>query len=353
MEIDVCPAALGLRAEPRRSMVQLGRIVEERLIEAIVLSAPGPIESFRPTMDTGGYDWAGCPYGRYDALRLAQFKGTFHLEGRPGSRFQRVRVIFDARALHPHRNTQLVSVRFDLARWELVDPVWVVPSRKLSVVARRHYCRYHGVSHWHFRAHSDPASRDAATRYAVPRARLASALFPELNLLTPRPLPTLSPVGTERGDYFEAGFRARFLRDCRGREKLLTPDPDLGRDALAVRFDPFAWGSLAIKGTAVRTPGRDSIAVHVRGRTFQAHPRHFLLVQYFDESNRALHPVSWFIPSPAFARLAVRGQAGYRMITTLRSTDNRWAPFTIPTEEDARTFMRALRRPPRHAFMDS
>ncbi len=346
MEIDICPAALGLRAAPRRNMLQLGRIVEERLIEAIVLSAAGPVESFRPAMDTGGYDWAGCPYGRYDALRLGQFKGTFHLRGRPGSHFQRVLITFDAPVLHPHRNTQLLFVRFDLARWDLVDPVWVVPSRKLSAVARRRYCRYHGVSHWHFWANPDPASHDVAARYAVPRARLASALFPEVKLLALPRVPTLSPVSIERGEYFEASFRARFLRDCRGAEKLLTPDPDLGRDALAIRFDPFGWGSLSIKGTAVRRRG-GVIAVRARPQTFQPHPRHFVLVQYFDESRRALHPGSWFIPSPAFARLASREQDGYWMRTSLRSTDNRWAPFAIPTEDDARTFMRALRRPPR------
>jgi hypothetical protein len=344
VEIDICPASLDLRAVPERDMTQMGRIVEQRIIEAIVLSAPGPVECFRPSMDTGGYDWAGCPYARYDALRLAQFKGTFHLMGRPGSRFQRVHIIFDAPALHPHRNTLLVLARYDLTARALADPLWVVPSRRLGEVARQHYCRYHDVRHWHFVASPAPKSRDVAARYALTQADLATAIFPRP---LPRPTllpPTLSPIRVERGDFFEAGFLTRFLRDCSGTEKLLQPDPDLGRDALAVRMAPFAWASLAVKGTAVRARGGDVITVRVRRQTFHPHRRHFVLVQYFDEAHRELHPVSWFIPSLAFARLANRNDEHYRMSTTLRPTRNRWTRFTIPTEDDARTLMRALRR---------
>ncbi len=349
MEIDICPATLSLRAVPGRDMLQLGRIVEERIIEAIVLSAAGPVESFRPCMDTGGYDWAGCPHPRYDALRLAQFKGTFHLMGRAGSRFQRVHVIFDAPALHPHRNTCLIFARYDLAARALADPLWVVPSRRLSEVARQHYCRYHDVRHWHFVANPADTSQDVGARYAVPQARLAAALFPQADALTPGHKLTLSPMRIERGDFFEAGFLTRFLRDCTGSEKLLEPDPDMGRDALALRFAPFAWASLAIKGTAVRARGGDVITVRVRGETFHPHRRHFVLAQYFDDALKALHPVSWFIPSLAFARLANRNDTHYRMSLSLRSTRSRWARFAIATDNDARRFMSALRRPPAFA----
>jgi hypothetical protein len=343
MEIDGCPATLRLGA-PERDMLQMGTVVEQRLIEAIVLSAPGPVESFRPWLDTAGYDWAGCPLGRYDALRLAQFKGTFHLMGRPGSRFQRVHIIFDAPALHALRNTKLIFARYDLDRRVLAEPVWVVPSHRLGAVARRHYCRYHDRRHWHFVANPAAGSKDVAARYAVPLARLAASLFPALPAARRF---ALSPVRIETGAYFEAGFLTRFLRDCSGHEQLLRPEPDLGRDALAVRFDPFGWASLSIKGTAVRARASKVITVRLRTETFRPHRRHFVLVQYFDAARRALHPVCWFIPSLAFARLANRNDDHYRMTTSLRPSRNRWARFAIPTEDDARTVLRALRRPPR------
>jgi hypothetical protein len=153
-------------------------------------------------------------------------------------------------------------------------------------------------------------------------------------------------VRIETGGYFEAGFVTRFLRDCSGHEQLLRPAPDLGRDALAVRFDPFGWASLSIKGTAVRARASEVITVRLRTETFRPHRRHFVLVQYFDAARRALHPVCWFIPSLAFARLANRNDDHYRMTTSLRPSRNRWARFAIPTEDDARTVLRALRRPP-------
>ncbi len=339
MEIDICPASLGLGVHPVRDMLQMGRIVEDRIIEAIVLSAAQPIEGFRPLMDTGGYDWAGCPYGAYDDLRLEQFKGTFHLMGPRG----RVHFIFDAPELHPHRNTQLIFSHYDLQPWGITDPLWVVPSGRLREVAKQHYCRYHRVAHWHFVASRAGTSRDVAARYQVGKRELAAALFPKRERLG-LPVPTLSPIRVEKGDFFEAGFLMRFLRDSTGAEKILKPDPDLGRDFLGFVLSPFAWGSLAVKGTAVSRGG--VITARVRVETFHPHRRHFVLVEYFDEGQDRIHPVSWFIPSLAFARLANRNDQHLRMSTTLRPSDNRWSRFAIATEDDARTFMRAMRRPP-------
>ncbi len=339
MEIDVCPASLGLQALPMRSMEQMGRVVEDRIIEAIVLSAQRPVEGFRPVTDTGGYDWAGCPDGLYDALRLEQFKGTLHL-----IESGRVEIIFTGGPLHPRRNTQIVFAHYDLEQRRIVDPLWVVPSQKLPDVATQQSCRYHNARHWHFNASPSGTSRDAAARYQVGQRELAGALFPTVERLA-FPVPTLPPSSRERGGFFEAGFQTRFLRDASGMESLSKPDPDLGRDFLGLVLEPFAWGSLAVKGIAAALPG-GVITVHIRGETFHPHRRHFVLVQYFDEAEGRLHPVSWFIPSIAFARLASRKVLRLRMSTNLHGTRNRWSPFVIPTEDDARTFMRAMRHPP-------
>ena len=59
MELDVCPRSLGMGATGRNAS-QYGRIVENRMIEAIEVSATQLVEGFRPLTDTGGYDWAGA-----------------------------------------------------------------------------------------------------------------------------------------------------------------------------------------------------------------------------------------------------------------------------------------------------
>ncbi len=342
MELDVCPRSLGLGTTGRNAS-QYGRIVENRMIEAIEVSATQLIEGFRPLTDTGGYDWVGAVFGRFDSLKLLQFKGTLHLRSHDRAEF--VQIIFDAGALTPHRNTSVLFGRFDIPATDLVDPLWLVPSLKLNELTRAEYCRYHKRKHLHFIASPKEGSRDAASRYQVQKSLLARRVFADHSGAATLPL-DLSSMSNEEGDFFEYGFATRFLRDCTGTEKLLRPDPDLGRDMLALTLRPFGWASLAIKGTALRQHANDVIAVLVKERTFFPHRRHFVLVQYFDRTLRRLHPVSWLIPSLAFARLANRSSGMYQMVTNLNGTKNRWAPYAIPTEEDAAAFIRWMRRPP-------
>jgi len=342
MELDVCPRGLGMGATGRNAS-QYGRIVENRMIEAIEVSATQLVEGFRPLTDTGGYDWAGALFGKFDTLRLLQFKGTLHLRSHDRAEF--VQIIFDAGALTPHRNTSVLFGRFDVPMNTLVDPLWLVPSLKLNELTRAEYCRFHKRSHLHFIASPRQCSRDPPSRYQVRQSLLARSIFPAQSGAATLPL-GLSSMSNEEGDFFEYGFATRFLRDCTGAEKLLRPDPDLGRDALALTLQPFSWASLAIKGTALRQHGNDVIAVLVKERTFFPHRRHFVLVEYFNRTVGRLHPVSWLIPSLAFARLANRSSGMYQMVTSLNGTKNRWARYAIPTEEDAATFMRWMRRPP-------
>ncbi|HEY8678172.1 MAG TPA: hypothetical protein VIN39_06010 [Candidatus Dormibacteraeota bacterium] len=343
MELDACPPTLGLDPGERNAS-QYGRLIEGRFIETIELSAARLVEGFRPLTDTGGYDWAGCPYGVYDALRLLQFKGTLHL--RRHDRADAVQIIFDAGALTAHRNTLVLFGRFDPVVGALADPLWLVPSLRLPDVAKPHYCRFHRRTHLHFIASPKATSADAASRYQVDRAGLARAIFNDHMASATLGEQSLSPVSAEEGDFFEFGFATRFLRDSDGTAKLLRPDPDLGRDVLGVNVKPFHWGSLAIKGTALRQHGGDVIAVLLKTRTFVPHRRHFILVQYFDRSLNRLHEQSWLIPSIAFARLANHSSGMYQMVTSLNPSRNRWARYAIPTEEDAATFMRWMRRPP-------
>lgn len=337
-----CPAEFGL--DPRdRDDSQFGDIVQNRIVEAIETSAGHVIESFRPVTDSGGYDWAGVPFGLFDMLRLLQIKGTGHLRTEDAK--EAVQIVFDLGALVPHRNTSVLFPYFDAKADRIIDPLWLVPSLKLAEVARPYYCTGHRREHLHFIANHRLDAHDAASRYQVRRDNLAHAIFPRLTALRPRSV-ALSPISSEEGDFFESSFTTQFLRDCTGAEKLLRPNTDLGRDMLALTLDPFHWASLAIKGTAVKSHGNDVIAVLLKERTFVPHRRHYILVQYFDRPSKRLHDWSWLIPSLAFARLANRSSGMLQMVTSLNPTDNRWAPWAMPTDAVATTFMRWMRRPP-------
>jgi hypothetical protein len=341
MELDVCPESLGLDpSQPNNA--QLGHIIEGRYIETIELGAARLVEGFRPVTDTGGYDWAGCPYGQFDQLRLVQFKATLALRKTRGT--ETVEFMFNAPSLRPHRNTSLLFGRFEREVAQLADPLWLVPSLKLAEVARRHYCEYHGFEHWQFRANVRPEAHDMAAPYRVAQRRLAERLFPPLRPAKLSWTPGLSPLQLEKGAYFESAFATRFLQASTGTEKLLKPETDLGRDLLAVCLQPFSWASLAIKGTIAINEG--TLHVRIPGRTFLPHRRHFVLVQHFDETRDLPYPRSWLIPSIVFARLADRSAGDFQMETTLDSKTNRWARYAIATEEDALTFIRWMRRPP-------
>src|SRR5205823_13604814 len=113
-----------------RNASQYGRIIENRMIEAIEVSATQLIEGFRPLTDTGGYDWVGAVFGRFDSLKLLQFKGTLHLRSHDRAEF--VQIIFDAGALTPHRNTSVLFGRFDIPAAVVVDPLSLVPALDLN-----------------------------------------------------------------------------------------------------------------------------------------------------------------------------------------------------------------------------
>jgi len=341
MEIDICPGSLGLDPD-QTNAAQYGRIIENHFVEAIETSSPRLIEGFRPVVDTGGYDWVGCPYGDFGSLRLVQFKGTLHVDRLKGVEI--VRFMFNAPHLEPRRNTSVLFGRFDPAIENLTDPLFLVPSLRLAEVARRHYCAYHRLTHWQFRANIRDGAADMAAPYRVKTSELAARLFPTISSTSSASL-RLSPQAMEKGAFFEYDFIARFLRDSGGDEKLLRPETDFGRDFLALGFGRFSWASLAIKGTVSLTPD-GLIHVRIPGRTFLPHRRHVVLVKHFDESRRQMHPLSWLIPSVDFARLAVHSGGDYQMETTLNPTRNRWARYAIPSDEDAATFIRWMRRPP-------
>ena len=341
MELDVGPASPGL--DPRRTNnAQVGHIIEGHFVETIELGLDHLIEGFRPVTDTGGYDWAGCPYGRFDDLRLVQFKGTTVLHERRGT--QTLQFGFNAPSLVPSRNTFLLFGRFDTAQGRLADPLYLVPSLRLARVARRHFCRSHNFEHWQFRANVRPDADDMAAPYRVTRQSLARTLFPSIAETRLDDAPRLSPLLLEKGAFFEYEFITRFLEASDGSQKLLKPETDFGRDLLAVRLKPFQWASLAIKGTIALEEG--SLHVRIPARTFQPHRRHFILVQHFDEATRRLHARSWLVPSIAFGSIAVHSAGDLEMATALDSTNNRWARYSIPTVDVTTTFMRWMRRPP-------
>jgi hypothetical protein len=321
---------------------QYGHIIENRVIEAIEISAGHVIESFRPVTDSGGYDWAGVPFGLFDLLRLVQIKGTTVIHRRGEQAF--VSIVFEIGALVPQRNTSFVFALFE-TRVQMLTRLWRVPSTSLDHVAKHYDCKKHPNGHYHFTANLNPGPHDRASPYEVALDRLARAIFPELRRETAR-LAGLAPSGSEEGDFFESAFITQFLRDGTGAEKLLRPVTDVGRDVLALTLQPFHWASLAIKGTAVKSHGNDVMAILIKERTFVAHPRHFVLAQYFDRPSRNIQEISLLIPSIVVAQLANRSSGMLQIVTSLNPSHGKWSRWAVPTEKVATTFMRWMRRPP-------
>ena len=303
--------------------MQLGYLIENRIDEVYVLSAPGPLETYVPVHDTGGFDRARTPFGAYDH-KLDQVKGT---TGPFSSHPVELRINFNALA-HPNPDLAVVFAGFDLAASRLREPLFVVPSEDVPDVCTRHRCATCGRTHWQFVANMSGHSRDRASRYQVGLAELAPSRWPSwkprLGLLG------LSTVLTEVGTFFERQFDADFLAASTGDEVLMAPAPDLfGRDRLVLSKTTRAWVSLAIKGSTATS--KQVIEANVPRRTFLAHPRHYLLIQHYERDRSAFHPWTWLMSSGDFQSLAT-GRAQYlHFATSLNATDNRWAPFRIPT----------------------
>ena len=337
MELDACPVAPSRASNSWRPQgTQLGRLIENRIDEAYVLSWLGPLEIFVPVHDTGGYDRARTPFGAFDH-RLEQIKGT---ASRFASHPNEVRITFDAPALHPHADLDLLFAAYDLPARDLTSPLWRVPSLSMEEVCTSYQCSACRRTHWEFVAHPSPSSRDRARRFQVAVEQLAPSRWPKLAPGFARE--SLSSVPAESGAFFERRFDADFLAAATGDEILLAPDPDLhGRDRLAFTKKTGRWASLAIKGTSV-SQGSDLVVVNVRVATFRPHPRHFVLIEHFDRASMAFHRWSWLVPSTEFQRLATGRGPDLFFASSLHSTGNRWAPYRVPTEEVGARFVAAL-----------
>jgi hypothetical protein len=303
-----------------------------------VLSWPGLLETYKPLHDTGGYDRARTPFGQFDHL-LEQIKGT---AGRSLVHAGEVRISFNAPVLVPGRCLSLVFVRYDLAARQLVDPAWIVPSLHFDKVCSRRRCARCRTTHWDFTANPAGSARDRAHRYQVGLADLALARWSKPPQATTKQRLALLPI--ESGTFFEKRFDADFLETSSGQEILFQSDPDLfGRDRLAFTKGDYRWASLAIKGSTWRVGASTSIEAQVPVSTFRAHARHLLLFQHYDRAAAALHPLSWLVPSPAFARLATRSGPHLQFTSSLRTTKNRWSQYRIPTAEVAARLRHAMR----------
>ncbi len=338
MELDVCPS----RADPalaglRPQGSQLGKIIEDRVDEAHVLSWPGPLETYVPVHDTGGYDRARTPFGRFEH-RLEQIKGT---AGRSAVHADEVRISFDVFVLHPDPVLAFLFVHYSLEQRALLDPLWVVPSDRLREVCTPRACTHCRTTHWDFTASPAATSHDRARPFQVGVRELALARWSPTRLELSAAELSLLPV--ESGPFFERRFDADFLQSSAGEEILLASDPDLfGRDRLVLDKRTYRWASLAIKGATQRVGASSSFEVQVPAHTFRAHPRHFLLIQYYDRERAALHPWSWFLPSPTFAALATVSGPHLQFSSSLHAIANRWSPYRIPTEEVAARFRAAV-----------
>ncbi len=338
MELNVCPLTSDLTADLWRLRgTQLGRIIESRVDEAYVLSWPGPMEIYIPLHDTGGYDRARTPFGRFDH-RYDQIKGT---AGRSPSHSDEVRISFDLAVLHPDPSVDLTFVRYSFEVRNVLDPAWVVPSDRLLEVCARRECRRCRTTHWDFTANPSGLAHDRARPFQVSYRELALARWPSLELESPGE--TLSLLPAESGPFFERRFDAGFLETTTGKEILMAPDPDVfGRDRLGIAKETYRWASLAIKGSTELVAGSNNIEAQVPLGTFRTHPRHCLLLQYYDRPRAGLHPWSWFVPSTEFERLATRSGSHLQFSTTLNLIENRWSPFRISSAEAAQRFRAAI-----------
>ncbi len=340
MELNVCPLTAEVAAEPWRLRgTELGRIIEARVDEANILSWPGPLETYVPVHDTGGFDRIRTPFGRFDH-RLEQIKGT---AGRLPSHKDQVRISFDLAV--QHRAVDFLFVHYDFDTRGLVDPLWVVSGDRLKDVCTRRDCPRCGTSHWDFIANPAPTARDRAAPFQVPAREIALRRWKQAT--ADLASLALSRLPLESGPFFERHFDALFLESAEGEEVLAAPDPDVfGRDRIAVAKHTMRWASVAIKG-ATELVGAQSIEADVRLATFRPHPRHYLLFQYYDRRRHALHPWSWLVQSTDFERLATRSGAHLQFRTTLRPIDNRWAPYRVPSAEVPVRFRTAIHAPSR------
>jgi hypothetical protein len=332
VELDVCAGPGRQRGSWRPGATQLGRIIENRLDEAYVLSWPGPLEIYVPLHDTGGYDRARAPFGSYDH-RLDQVKGTATVH--PSNQID---VTFDAPALHPRKHLDFTFVNYDLRTRELLDPAWLVPSEKLAEVCTRRVCSRHRQTHWEFLANRSGVARDHAARFQVAVPELAAARG--WSILPPRASVagvSLHPV--ETGSFFERHFDATFLEAASGDEVLMAADPNIfGRHRLAFSKENGRWASISIHGSAA-TNSTHLIQANIHAASFYPHPRHHILVQHYDRERATWHPWSWLIRSTDFARLA-RGKGAYLLFTTTLNPqhENRWTPYRIPTPDVGAAF---------------
>ncbi len=328
MELNVCPATSGsLAADPWRLRgSELGRIVEAAVDASYTLSWPGPLETFVPIHDTGGYDRARTPFGRFNH-QFEQIKGT---AGRSPSHADEVRISFDQGPVEPHRALKFTFVRYDLERWTPVDPVWRVPSSRLLEVCTRRRCNQCQRVHYDFTANPSALSRDRAHRFQVSVRELAATLWSPGQAAA---LDRLSLLPVESGPFFERHFDAAMLETASGDEILMASDPDqFGRDRLLVSKRTLAWVSIAIKGSTQLVRASHNMEVAVREATFIPHPRHLLLFQHYDRGPGHLNEWSYLVPSVVFAELATRSGGHLQFSTSLLAQrPNRWTPYRVLT----------------------
>jgi len=333
VELDVCPLLMPSATARRPRGSELGKIVEDRVDEAYVLSWPGPLETFVPLHDTGGYDRIRTPLGAF-RHKYDQIKGT---AGRSPAHPREVRITFDLMVLHPHPDVALEFVHYGLEQRGLLEPAWVVPSDRARAVCTPRRCGHCDRVHWDFTANPSGTSRDRASRFQVALRELALARWtPPSDAVA---APALSPLPLESGPFFERHFDAAFLETAQGNEILAAPSPDLfGRDRIGVDKVTYRWASLAIKGATQLVAPSHNIEAQVPIATFHAHPRHYLLFQYYDRAAGKLHPWCWLVPSTRFAQLATRSGSHLQFSSTINPTTNRWTPFRVPTAEVAAAF---------------
>lgn len=340
MELNICPAISPLlAADPWRLRgSQLGRIVEAAIDAAYTLSWPGPLETFLPIHDTGGYDRVRTPFGRFEH-HFEQIKGT---AGRSPSHGDEVRISFDHGPLEPHRTLTFTFVRYDLDDWTPLDPTWRVPSSRLLEVCTRRRCPQCRRVHYDFTANPSGLSHDRARRFQVSLRELAPTLWSPAPAIA---LDQLSLLPIESGPFFERHFDAAMLETASGDEILLASDPDqFGRDRLLASKRTLHWVSLAIKGSTQVVGASHNMEVAVRQATFTPHPRHLLLFQHYDRQAEHLHDWSYLVPSQDFLRLATRSGGHLQFSTSLLAQrPNRWTPYRVRTAHVPDAVRRYLR----------
>jgi hypothetical protein len=333
MDVQLESEDLALPSALRRE--QIGWLAEQELDRAILLGSGGRLQPYLPLFDTRRVDRVYAWDGQ-DATGFVQAKA------RSGARTDG-RYSWQIPAAHfvGYERYFVVLASIDLRAARLTDPIWLVPSKKVSQVA----AQGHDVAGAPvYRITAGVAGKDALAPYRTALDRLWEGIAPPRRPAL-RPAEAFPVLQEEQGAFYEYAVVVEALRESQDDILLFRAASDVaGRDLLIQRVNSPRALFLQIKGTQ-RLAERDSIHLLVRRRTFVARANFWLAFYYFDAARGALFDDCWLVPSVTFAQRTAtqRDRTTLSFETQLTRGRDRWAEFRVPVRAQGKVLRRTLR----------